>query len=57
MIQKEFQKSVDKATELFEENTKLKKQVKIYQDRESADINIKDVYEQMKKENAELKEK
>ena len=56
-VQKEYEKAKDKATELFEQNTMLKEEVKTHQSTAIADSQIKDMYEEVKKENEELNKK
>ena len=48
-VQKEYEKAKDKATELFEQNTMLKEEVKTHQSTAIADSQIKDMYEEVKK--------
>ena len=50
-VQLEYEKAKDKATELLEENTMLKEEVKTHQNIAIADSQIKDMYEEAKKEN------
>ena len=55
MLRKEYDTAIEKSKDLFEENTKLKEEVKIYQDLQVANMEAQQKLKESRKEIAEYK--